>query len=142
MTMGRRALLVRTTTRIPGIRVTLGFLLAMISCALPSPSRAAWVNSTTNQFQVGGKLTEIVPTLVSTAPGIANSPALVDPTCGTSGTSLAVVKGVKLAGVDPVLYPTVLVVSCIDKTVSTASRLNFINPITVTGANGVVIVAG
>src|SRR5215468_10257617 len=123
MTMGRRALLVRTTTRIPGIRVTLGFLLAMISCALPSPSRAAWVNSTTNQFQVGGKLAEIVPTLVSTAPGIANSPALVDPTCPTIilqgnipavGTSLALVRGSKLAGVDPVLYPVVLVMSCLD----------------------------
>ncbi len=123
-----------TTTRIPGIGVTLGFLLAMLSCALPSPSRAAWVNPTATQFQVGGKLAEIVPTLVLTAPGIANSPALVDPTCssqGTSqgGTSLALVRGSKLLGVDPVLYPIVLVVSCLDGGSATIrSRLNFINP--------------
>src|SRR5262249_60373935 len=111
----RRRQRMKTTTRILSIGVTLGFLLAMISCALPSPSRAAWVNSTTNQFQVGGKLTEIVPTLVSTAPGIANLPALVDPTCGAQGgTSLALVRGRKLAGVDPVVYPIVLVVSCLD----------------------------
>jgi hypothetical protein len=85
----------------------------MISCALPSPSRAAWVNSGATQFQVGGKLAEIVPTLVSTAPGIVNSPALVNPACGSQGgTSLALVRG-RLAGVDPVLYP-VLVVSCLD----------------------------
>ena len=61
MSVGSRTFLERvtTTTRIPGIGVTLGFLLAMISCALPSPSRAAWVNSTATQFQVGGKLAEI-----------------------------------------------------------------------------------
>jgi len=111
--------------------VTLGFLLAMISCASPSPSRAAWVNPTASQFQVGGKLAEIVPTLVSTAPGIANSSALVNPTCGSQGgTSLALVRGSKLAGVDPVLYPVVLVVSCLDNGgATTRSRLNFINPI-------------
>jgi hypothetical protein len=90
------------------------------------------VNSTATQFQVGGKLTEIVPTLVSTAPGIANSPALVDPTCGSQGgTSLALVRGSKLAGVDPVLYPIVVVVSCLDNggSATVRSRLNFINPI-------------
>src|SRR5882724_12747736 len=136
-----------TTTRIPGIGVTLGFLLAMISCALPSPSRAAWVNPSATQFQVGGKLAEIVPTLVLTVgnppvatPGIQTSPALVDPTCGSQGgTSLALVRGSKLAGVDPVLYPVVLVVSCLDNggSATTRSRLNFINPITfsVSGTN-------
>src|SRR5882724_2050771 len=127
-----------TTTRIPGIGVTLGFLLAMISCALPSPSRAAWVNPSATQFQVGGKLAEIVPTLVLTVgnppvatPGIQTSPALVDPTCGSQGgTSLALVRGSKLAGVDPVLYPVVLVVSCLDNggSATIRSRLNFINP--------------
>ena len=137
-----------TTTRIPGIGVTLGFLLAMISCALPSPSRAAWVNSTATQFQVGGKLAEIVPTLVSTAPGIANSPALVDPTCGSQGgTSLALVRGSKLAGVDPVLYPIVLVVSCLDNggSATVRSRLNFINPgpfTAVVNGNNVPVAAG
>src|SRR5215472_14184480 len=125
MSMGWRALLGR---------VILVFLLAAIACALPSPSHAAWVNSTATQFQVGGKLAEIVPTLVSTAPGIANSPALVDPTCGSQGgTSLALVRGSKLAGVDPVLYPIVLVVSCLDNNATTSSRLNFINPSFVTG---------
>ncbi len=134
----------KTTTRILSIGVTLGLLLAMILCALPSPSRAAWVNSTTNQFQVGGKLTEIVPTLVSTAPGIANSPALVDPTCGVQGgTSLALVRGRKLAGVDPVVYPIVLVVSCLDNggNATIRSRLNFINPITIS-ASGTNVAAG
>src|SRR5713101_5253408 len=121
-----------TITRSPSIGVAVGFLLAAISGALPSPARAAWVNPSTGQFQVGGKLAEIVPTLVSTAPGIANSPALVDPTCGSQGgTSLALVRGSKLAGVDPVLYPIVLVVSCLDNggSAATRSRLNFINPI-------------
>jgi hypothetical protein len=119
------------------------FLLLMPAALFPSPVHAAWVNGTATQFQVGGKLNEIVPTLVSTAPGIA--PPLVDPTCGNQGgTSLAIVRGVKLAGVDPVLYPTVLVVSCLDNggSATTRSRLNFINPITVTGTGGAVIVAG
>src|SRR6185295_2668035 len=65
-----------TSIRTQQIRVALGFLLVAIACALPSPTLAAWVNPTTKQFQVGGKLAEIVPTLVSTAPGIA--PPLVD----------------------------------------------------------------
>ena len=132
-----------TTLRIPRIGGALGLLLAAISCALPSPARAAWVNPTASQFQVGGKLAEIVPTLVSTAPGIANSPALVDPTCGSQGgTSLALVRGSKLAGVDPVLYPIVLVVSCLDNGgATTRSRLNFINPRALTGTNGTVVVA-
>ncbi len=131
-----------TTTRILSIGVAVGFLLAVISGAVPSPARAAWVNN--GQFQVGGKLAEIVPTLVSTAPGIANSPALVNPTCGSQGgTSLALVRGSKLAGVDPVLYPIALVVSCLDNggSATVRSRLNFINPITLTGVvNGGVVV--
>src|SRR5215813_1897533 len=90
-----------TTTRVSSIAVTLGLLLA-ISWASPSPSRAAWVNSSATQFQVGGKLAEIVPTLVS-SPAIPNSPPLVNPTCSQGGTSLALVRGSKLAGVDPVL---------------------------------------
>src|SRR5215813_13746999 len=120
------------------------FLLAMTAAAFPLRANAAWVTSDGSQFQVGGKLAEIVPTLVSTAPGIANSPPLVDPTCGNQGgTSLGIVRGVKLAGVDPVLYPVVLVVSCLDNGGSgaTRSRLNFINPITLTG-NGTTVPAG
>src|SRR5262245_46343604 len=124
MTMGRRELLTR---------VIFVFLLAMISCALPSPSRAAWVTSTNPpQFQVGGKLAEITPKLVPTAPGIATSPtypALVDPTCGSQGgTSLALVRGSKLAGVNSLWYPIVLVVSCLDSNATVGRRLNFINP--------------
>jgi hypothetical protein len=134
-----------TTTRIPGLGVTLGFLLAMISCALPSPSRAAWVDSAATQFQVGGKLAEIVPTVVSGAPGIANSPALVDPTCVSQlgGTSLALVRGTKLFGVDPVVYPIALVVSCLDNggNATIRSRLNFINPIAIS-ASGTNVAAG
>jgi hypothetical protein len=129
-------------TRSLRIGVAVGFLLAAISCALPSPARAAWVSSTATQFQVGGKLAEIVPTLVSTAPGIANSPALVNPSCGSQGgTSLALVRGSKLAGVDSVLYPIVLVVSCLDNggSATTRSRLNFINPSGTFVAAGVVV---
>jgi hypothetical protein len=137
-----------TSIRIQQVKVALGFLLAAIACVSPSPSHAAWVNSTAAQFQVGGKLAEIVPTLNSAAPGIATSPtypALVDPTCGSQGgTSLALVRGRKLAGVDPVLYPVVLVVSCLDNGGSAAirSRLNFINPITtgIANANAGVVV--
>src|SRR6185436_20057201 len=131
-------------TRSLRIGVAVGFLLAAISCALPSPARAAWVNSSATQFQVGGKLAEVVPTLVLTAPGIANLPALVNPTCGSQGgTSLALVRGSKLAGVDPVLYPIVLVVSCLDNggSATTRSRLNFINPTPLIGTNGSVVVA-
>jgi Metallo-peptidase family M12B Reprolysin-like len=132
-----------TSLRVQRISIALGFLLVAIACALPSPSHAVWVNGA--QFQVGGKLTEIVPTLNSAAPGIANTPALVDPTCGSQGgTSLALVRGRKLAGVDPILYPTVLVVSCLDNGGSAAirSRLNFVNPITtgVANANAGVVV--
>ena len=86
-----------SSTRVLRVGVVVSVLLGVLGAVSPS-ARAAWVNPTTNQFQVGGKLAEIVPTLVSTAPGIANSPALVDPTCGSQGgTSLALVRGAKLA---------------------------------------------
>jgi hypothetical protein len=127
-------------TRIHRIGVALGILSAAIACALPSPSSAAWVNS--GQFQVGGKLAEIVPTVIPTAPGIANATQLVDPTCGSQGgTSLAIVRGSKLLGVDAVLYPVVLVVSCLDNggSATTRARLNFINPSGTTVAAGVVV---
>src|SRR5262249_673586 len=117
MTMGRRALLGR---------VILVFLLAMISCGLPSPSSAAWVNSDAAQCQVGGKLAEIPPRVDLTAPGIPSPNQLVNPTCLAGGSSLALVRGSKLAGVDPVLYPVVLVVSCLDS--GSARMLNFISP--------------
>src|SRR5262245_2782414 len=112
-----------TSMRTQQIRIALGFLLVAIAWALPSPLHAAWVNSTATQFQVGGKLTEIVPT----------------PSCVQVSTSLAVVSGAKLAGVDPALYPVVLVMSCLDA--ATSSQLNFINPITQTRPDGSVIAA-
>ena len=128
-----------TSPSIQRIGIALGFLSAAIVCALPSPSSAAWVNGA--QFQVGGKLAEIVPTLLPTAPGITNPPPLVNPACGTQGgTSLALVRGSKLAGVDPVLYPVVLVVSCLDNgSPATRSLLHFINPIGTFAPAGVVV---
>src|SRR5262249_48595562 len=121
--------------RSPGVRsvvvVAVSCLLVGLALGFSPTAHAAWVNSNASQFQVGGKLAEIVPTLVSTAPGIANTPPLVSPTCGNQGgTSLALVRGSKLSGVDPVLYPVVVVVSCLDNggAATIRSRFNFINP--------------
>ena len=117
-------------------KLLLGVLvfLAVHSTVIPPRTNAAWVTSNGAQFQVGGKLAEIVPT---TGGGTVFD---LSP-CGTQGgTSLALVRGVKLAGVDPVLFPLVLVVSCLDNGGSgvVRSRLNFINPAPVTGPNGTV----
>jgi hypothetical protein len=119
--------------RIRGVCRAIGFLVALLVPALPPPVHAAWVNSTATQFQVGGKLSEIVPTAAGTS--------FVDPTCGNQGgTSLALVRGSKLVGVDPVLFPLVLVVSCLDNGggATVRSRLNFINPINVVTPSGTV----
>jgi hypothetical protein len=113
-----------SSARASRVGVSIAFLCVMVSGFLPGPARAAWVNGTATQFQVGGKITEIVPTAAGTS--------FVDPTCGSQGgTSLALVRGSKLAGVDPVVFPVVLVVSCLDNggTATTRSRLNFINPV-------------
>jgi hypothetical protein len=135
-----------SSTRVLRFAVSIGLLALMVPWALPAPARATWVNTTVSpmQFQVGGKLAEIVPQIVSTAPGIDTSTTLVDPTCGTQGgTSLALVRGTKLANVSPIFYPIVLVVSCLDNggSASVRSRLNFINPVTVT-APGTTVPAG
>src|SRR4029453_4041428 len=97
-----------SSARVVSLGTGVGFLLGMLGAVSPSTAHAAWVKVNadgTKQFQVGGKLTEIVPTLVSTAPGIANSPPfppLVTPTCGSQGgTSLALVRGSNVARVDP-----------------------------------------
>ncbi len=108
-------------------RLAVGLLLGVVGAAFPPPAHAAWVNSSKTQFQVGGQLpgTPITPTLPSPNPSL-----FVDPTCGNQGgTSLAIVQGSKLAGVDPILYPSALVVSCLDNSnVATQARLNFLNP--------------
>jgi hypothetical protein len=90
----------------------IGFLLGLAWATSPPPASAA----------VGDALGTITPTAAGTT--------FVDPTCGNQGgTSLALVPGRKLAGVDPVLHPLVLVVSCLDNGASTIpARLNFINP--------------
>jgi hypothetical protein len=109
--------------RVLSIGVFLGLLFAIGSWVAPSPARAAWVNSTGTQFQVGGQLTETVPTAAGTT--------FTDPTCGSQGgTSLALVPGTKVAGVDSVLHPVVLVVSCLDNggSATVRSRLNFVSP--------------
>jgi hypothetical protein len=110
-----------SSTRALSVAVSVGFLL-VVSSAFPPPVRAAWVNSAGTQFQVGGQLTQIIPTAAGTS--------FVDPSCGSQGgTSLALVQGRKLAGVDAVLHPLVLVVSCLDNDDATkAARLNFISP--------------
>jgi hypothetical protein len=109
-----------SSTRALSVAVSVGFLL-VVSSAFPPPVRAAWVNSAGTQFQVGGQLTQIIPTAAGTS--------FVDPSCGSQGgTSLALVQGLKLAGVDPILYPAALVVSCLDSNPAIQARLNFINP--------------
>jgi hypothetical protein len=102
--------------RVLGISV-MGFFLAMLA-AMPPHAEAVWVSG--GQFQVGGALITVVPTNAGTT--------FIAPTCAQGGTSLAVVQGVKLAGVDPVLHPSALAVSCLDTNAATAARLNFISP--------------
>src|SRR5262245_33610117 len=122
--------------RLLTIVVPVGVLVLAIFWTVPSVARAAWVN-TAGQFQVGGQLTQVVPTAAPTAAGSS----FLSPTCGAQGgTSLALVptllQGLKVAGVDPVVNPLVLVVSCLDNGAGTTvrSRLNFIDP-----ANGKVV---
>src|SRR5215831_20703576 len=94
------------------VGVVAGFLLVVVSLAFPPPARAAWVNGT--QFQVGGQLRQITPNNTGTS--------FANPSCDTTGsakagTSLALVpsllQGLQLFGVDPVVNPLVLVVSCL-----------------------------
>jgi hypothetical protein len=117
-----------SNTRVLSVGVAVWFLLGVLGAAFPPPARAAWVNADATVFDVGkafqfGTPPNTTPTIVPTAVGTA----FADPTCGVGGTSLAVVQGLKLAGVDPSLYPTALVVSCLDP--ANRARLNFINPV-------------
>jgi hypothetical protein len=100
-----------------------GFLFGVLGAVSPSTVHAAWINAAGTQFQVGGALTA---TIVPTAAGTS----FADPACSSQGgTSLALVSGLKLSGVDPVANPVVLVVSCLDSGVpANRARLNFISP--------------
>lgn len=105
--------------RASSVGVWVGFLL-VVSLAAPPPAGAVWVNSTKTQFQVGRELSQIIPAHAGTP--------FIDPTCDAQGgTSLALVQGRKLAGVDAVLNPLVLVVSCLSSTAANAARLTFIS---------------
>jgi hypothetical protein len=108
-----------SSTRALSFGVSVCFLL-VVSSAFPPTARAAWVNSTKTQFQVGGQLHQITPAAAS---------PFIDPTCDSQGgTSLALVQGRKLAGVDAVMNPLVLVVSCLSSNAANAARLSFISP--------------
>jgi hypothetical protein len=108
-----------SSTRALSFGVSVCFLL-VVSSAFPPTARAAWVNSTKAQFQVGGQLHQITPAAAS---------PFIDPTCDSQGgTSLALVQGRKLAGVDAVMNPLVLVVSCLSSNAANAARLSFISP--------------
>jgi hypothetical protein len=101
--------------------VTVSFLLGVLGAvSLPTAQAAVaagtWVNTIGTQFLVGDALATIVPTAVGTN--------FLDPTCAQGGTSLALVSGVRLSGVNAVVNPVVLVVSCLGATIG--SRLNFI----------------
>jgi hypothetical protein len=100
-------------------------LLVLVTIGLPHAAPAA----------VGDALpgTPITPTAATTVdPGLG----VVDPTCDSQGgTSMAIVQGSKLAGVDPVQYPVLLAISCLDNgggatAVARRNRLNFLDPAT------------
>jgi len=117
-----------SSTRARSVGVAVGFVMGVLVAAFPPPARAAWVNSAGTQFQVAGQLITITPTAAGTS--------FANPTCGSQGgTSLALVptllQGLNVMGVDPVLNPLALVVSCLDNggSATIRSRLNFINPV-------------
>ncbi len=120
--------------RARSVAVVVGLLVSVLGIATEQAS-AAWVNSTGSQFQVGAQLGQIVPNNTGTS--------FVSPACSSTGnakggTSLALVpsllQGLTLSGVNPVLNPLVLAISCLDANTVNAARLNFINP-----ANGTVV---
>jgi hypothetical protein len=111
-----------SSTRVLSAGAAVGLFLMAVAAAVPPPAHAAWVNGA-GQFQVGGQLHSIVPTATSFG----------DPTCNSQGgakggTSLALVQGRKVPGVDAVLHPLVLVVSCFTSNTTLAAKLNFIDP--------------
>src|SRR5574341_1817336 len=98
----------------PGRVTAMGSLLALVVVGLPGAVSAA----------VGGPLRTITPT------GATIGGTFVDPTCGNQGgTSIAIVQGSKLAGVDAARYPVLLAITCLDNTdVTKRSQVNFIDP--------------
>jgi Metallo-peptidase family M12 len=111
-----------SSTRVLSAGAAVALFLTMVAAAFPPPAHAAWVNSA-GQFQVGGQLRQITPTATSVG----------DPACNSQGgakggTSLALVQGRKVPGVDAVAHPLVLVVSCFTSNTTLAAKLNFIDP--------------
>ncbi|HZO41597.1 MAG TPA: hypothetical protein VFE97_20435 [Methylomirabilota bacterium] len=107
-----------SSRRVVGAGVAAVGLFLVVLTAIPQHARAAWVNGAGTQFQVGGALMTLTPT---------STGSFASPECGfLGGTSLAIVQGLKLQGVDPVLYPVALVVSCLD---NNPAQLNFINTV-------------
>ena len=96
----------------------ISFLLALVGATSPPAAHAA----------VGDALWTITPTVATTVDNVS-----VDPTCDAQGgTSMAIVPGPKLAGVDPVQHPVVLATTCLDNGGSAAAidrraRVNFLN---------------
>ncbi len=116
-----------SSTRVLSLGVLAVSFLGVLEAAFPLTAHAAWVNSD-GAFQVGGELTTIVPTHLPAAPPGSDGASFANPTCSQESTSLALVSGSKLAGVDPVLHPAVLVVSCLGGSDADQKRLNFVTP--------------
>src|SRR5215472_6832786 len=97
MTMGWRALL-------GCVVIVASTLLALVLVHLPSVASAA----------VGGVLRPLTLTVC-------------DPALTNGGTSIAIVQGSKLAGVNAVLNPVLLAITCLASDVNSSSRLYFID---------------
>src|SRR5262245_57680180 len=125
------------STSVRRVGMVVGFLLGVLWAAPPA-ARAAWVNNAGTQFQVGGQLLQITPAIPNPNPASFVTPACTSTGSASGGTSLALVptllQGLTVTGVDPVLNPLTLVVSCLDTNTANGARLNFINP-----ANGNVV---
>src|SRR5713101_3338967 len=112
-----------SSTRVLSVGVAVGFLLGLVSAAPPPPAHAA--------LNVGAQLRTIpiTDTAQTTVDNIS-----VDPFCGSQGgTSMAVVQGSKLKNVDPIQYPVLLAISCLDNgggaaSISRRSQIHFIDP--------------
>jgi len=93
--------------------------LVVVALAVPDAALAA----------VGDALRTLTPAANTTVDN-----TVVDPLCDSQGgTSVAVVHGSKLAGVDHAAYPILLAVSCLDNgggatAIARRSRINFIDP--------------